>query len=123
MLGLLNHNNDTVLGRTSAKTLILKEDSRGLAFQLRPGGSQLWRDTLDKFNVVTWLDALSRSLAQLIDSKFNPMEALSASSATLEVVDVSIRHATAYEQTSVSIFAGGARRFIRMSNSWNYRSG
>jgi HK97 family phage prohead protease len=110
VLGLLNHEANHVLGRTSAKTLILKEDSRGLAFQLRPGGSQLWRDTLDQVQ--------RRDLARCSFAFAGPVDRFKVQpdgsvireiSDVGRLVDVSIVTTPAYEQTSVSIFAGGAR--------------
>ena len=42
--GLFNHNPDQVLGRTSAKTLALKEDKDGLYFDCEPPDTQIGRD-------------------------------------------------------------------------------
>lgn len=44
VIGVVNHDNDALLGRTSAKTLRLWVDNRGLAFSLRAGSSPRLRD-------------------------------------------------------------------------------
>lgn len=46
-MALLNHEESSLLGRRSSRTLVLGEDSKGLRFQVRPGKSQLWRDVDD----------------------------------------------------------------------------
>lgn len=43
---LWNHNPDHVLGRNLAKTLTMKEDSRGLAIEIVPPDTQLARDLM-----------------------------------------------------------------------------
>ncbi len=45
---LLNHEPDNLLGRTSAKTLILRETKRGPEYEIRPANTMVAR------NVVTW---------------------------------------------------------------------
>lgn len=110
VLGLINHDADKVLGRTAAKTLTLKEDSRGLAFQLRPGGSQLWKDTLDQ--------VLRRDMAKCSFAFAGPVDRFkvqpdgSVIREILDVgrlVDVSIVTTPAYEGTRVDIVTGRAR--------------
>lgn len=47
VVALLNHNPDNILGRTSAGTLRLKVDKRGLHYSVPPADTQLWRDVYE----------------------------------------------------------------------------
>lgn len=48
--GLFNHNPDQVLGRTSAKTMKLTKDTRGLRYEIDPPNTTIGMDTAESIN-------------------------------------------------------------------------
>jgi HK97 family phage prohead protease len=101
IVALFNHNQDAVLGRTP-KTLQLTKDTRGLAFELDPPGTQAGRDALElvtrgdvrgaSFGFQTRKDHWQREHGTMVRELLD-----------IEIAEISLTAFPAYRETDVAV--------------------
>ena len=108
---LVNHDENLVLGRTTAKTLVLSEDTRGLQVEITPPDTQAGRDiivSLDRGDI----DQMSFAFVATSERWDEPLDGIGLPLRTVitaDLYDVSVVTYPAYEDTEVG---------LRSLNAW-----
>jgi uncharacterized protein len=109
IVGLFNHDSGSILGRTP-KTLTVRQDDRGLAFELHPPDTQHGHDTLE---LVTRGDLKGASFGfrTLTDRWFTEDGTTIRELLDIDIVEISLTAFPAYAETDVVVAQRALRHF------------
>jgi uncharacterized protein len=106
---LLNHDSNFVLARTKSKTLFLREDAKGLAFEALPSEASTWVNDLVEAISRGDIDQMSYQFSSVRESWDDSGDMPVRTLLDVQLFDVSAVTFPATEQTTVAVLSGGSR--------------
>lgn len=105
--GLIDHNSSKILGRTTAGTLMLEEDDRGLRARIKPPDTSFANDVLVSIRRGD-VDQMSFAFQTVTDQWHTEDEEEIRELVEVKLFDVSVVTFPAYTDTSVSVRSLGS---------------